>query len=323
MYIVKLFFVIILLVLGVQDFIYAQSFPIKPVKIIVPFSPGGPPDTIARFIAQKLYEKWGQQVYVENIPGASGNIGYQRVIKATPDGYTLGSLSPGFMINPSLFTKKPFDPLTDFTLITLIAGSPNLLAVHPSFPVSNMLDLVAHVKKSQGVFSYAHPSNGTIPHLLGEQLKLKENLDIITAAYPGAGPAILSTIGGHTPIVFVAVPGAAEFVKSGKLKAIAVTSLIRSAALPNVPTMHESGFRYMDGETLSGLIGPSGIPVEIVNKINLDVYNILQQNSTKEELLRIGFDVIGFGPEKFRDKVKTEVDKWATIIDLAKIPKLD
>jgi tripartite-type tricarboxylate transporter receptor subunit TctC len=301
----------------------AQSYPTRPVRIIVPFGPGGPPDVIARLVAQKLSERWGHQVYVENIPGAGGNIGYLRTIDAPPDGYTLVSTSPGFTVNPSLYVKSPFDPLRDFSLITLVAGSPNVLAVHPSVPAKTLAELIALVQKNPGKYSYAHPSNGTIPHLLGELLKLRAGLDLVAVPFNGAGAAVMSTLGGHTPIVIAAVPGVSAAIKAGQLRALAVTSDRRISALPDVPTMKESGLDDMEGETLSGIAGPAGLPPEIVKKIHEDITWTLQQPETRERLSQLGFDAIGLGPQQFRARVVAEVEKWAKVIVAAKIPKIE
>jgi len=316
---------VMLLVTGANLFgtAIAQTYPSRPVRIIVPFGPGGPPDVIARLVAQKLSERWGQQVYVENIPGAGGNIGYLRTINAPPDGYTLVSTSPGFTVNPSLYVKSPFDPLRDFSLITLVAGSPNVLAVHPSVPAKTMAELISLVQNNPGKYSYAHPSNGTIPHLLGELLKLRAGLDLVAVPFNGAGAAVISTLGGHTPIVIAAIPGVSAAIKEGRLSALAVTSDRRSSVLPDVPTMKESGLDDMEGETLSGIVGPASLPPEIVRKIHEDISWVLQQPETRERLSQMGFDAIGLDPHNFRIRVAAEVEKWAKVIAAAKIPKIE
>jgi tripartite-type tricarboxylate transporter receptor subunit TctC len=300
----------------------SAPYPSRPVRIIVPFSPGGPPDVIARIVAQKLSERWGQQAYVENIQGAGGNIGYRRGIAATPDGYTLVATSPGFTVNPSLYVNPSFDPLRDFSLITLVAGSPNVVVVHPSIPARSMSELIELVRTNPGKYSYAHPSNGTVPHLLGELLKLQSGIDLVTVPFSGAGAAMTSVLGGHTPIAIVAIPAAAPAVKEGLLHALAVTSEHRSPALPDVPTMKEAGLDDMEGETLTGIVGPAGMPPDIVQKINTDINDVLQQPDTRERLSQLGFDAIGLGPEQFRAKVAAEVPKWAKVIEAAKITKI-
>ena len=300
----------------------AQSYPNRPVKIIVPFSPGGPPDVISRLIASKLSERWGQQAYVENVPGAGGNTGYVRAAKSAPDGYTLAAMSPGFTINPSLYANPPFDPLKDFTPITLLAGSPNVVLVNPSVPARNMSELIALVKQNPGKYSYGHPSSGTIPHLLGELLKIRYGLDLVTVPFTGAGAAVNSAIGGHTPIVIAAAPGVVGSVNGGTLRALAVTSEKRTAALPDVPTMKESGAEGILGETLNGIVGPAGMPPELVAKLNDDLTWALNQPDVLQRFRDLGFDPIGAGPADFAKRIDEEVKKWGKVISDSGIPKI-
>jgi len=184
--------------------VHAQdaTYPNHPVRIIVPFAAGGPPDVISRIVAQKLSERWGQQVYVENYPGAGGNTGTATAARAAPDGYTLYMMSTGFMVNPSLYAKVPYDPIKDFVPVTLAAASPNVLFVHPSVPAKSVKELIALIKSSPGKYSYAQPSTGSTPHLSGELLKLQYGLDLVTVPFNGASLAVNSTIAGHTPIAF-------------------------------------------------------------------------------------------------------------------------
>ena len=300
----------------------AQSYPNRPVKIIVPFSPGGPPDVISRLIASKLSERWGQQAYVENVPGAGGNTGYARAAKSAPDGYTLAAMSPGFTINPSLYANPPFDPLKDFTPITLLAGSPNVVLVNPSVPARNMSELIALVKQNPGKYSYGHPSSGTIPHLLGELLKIRYGLDLVTVPFTGAGAAVNSAIGGHTPIVIAAAPGVVGSVNGGTLRALAVTSEKRTAALPDVPTMKESGAEGILGETLNGIVGPAGMPPALVAKLNDDLTWALNQPDVLQRFRDLGFDPIGAGPADFAKRIDEEVKKWGKVISDSGIPKI-
>jgi tripartite-type tricarboxylate transporter receptor subunit TctC len=309
--------------IGTPEAYAADGFPNKPVRIIVPFAPGGPPDIIARLFAQKLSERWGSQAYVENMPGGNGNPGYSRAAKAPADGYTLISMSPGFTVNASLYRQLPFDPVKDFQAVTLVAGSPNVVVVHPSVPASNMNELIALIQKEPSKFSYGHPSSGTIPHLLGEALKQRYRLDLVTVPFAGAGAAITSAIGGHTPIVIAAVPGAKSAIMGGNVRALAVTSATRSQALPDVPTMQEAGLDDMEGETLSGFLVPARTPTTIVARLHNDISWALQQPDLRGRLAELGFEPKGDGPEKYQAKINSEIAKWRAVVDATGIPKLD
>jgi tripartite-type tricarboxylate transporter receptor subunit TctC len=309
--------------LGLGTVAVAQTYPSKPVRIIVPFGPGGPPDIIARLVAGKLSERWGHNVYVENMPGAAGNTGYARAAAMAPDGYNLVSMSPGYTVNPSLYSKLPFDPVKDFEGVTLVAGSPNVVLVHPSVEAKTMKELIALIQANPGKFSYGHPSSGTIPHLLGEMMKQRYKLDLVTVPFNGAGAAITSTLGNHTPIAIAAVPGAKAMVASGQLRALAVTSSKRSAALPEVPTMEEAGVPDMEGETLSGILAPTGLPDAVRNKINDDIVWALSQPDMLAKLGDLGFEPKGDGPAKYQARIKSEIAKWAAVVRDANIPKFE
>jgi tripartite-type tricarboxylate transporter receptor subunit TctC len=266
------------------------SYPNHPVRIIVPFAAGGPPDVISRIVAQKLSERWGQQVYVENHPGAGGNTGTATAARAAPDGYTLYMMSTGFMVNPSLYAKVPYDPIRDFVPVTLAAASPNILFVHPSVPARSVKELIALIKSSPGKYSYAQPSTGSTPHLSGELLKLQYGLDLVTVPFNGASLAVNSTIAGHTPIAFTALPPAIANIREGNLRGLAVTAAKRSAALPDVPTMVEAGIPDQEAETINGLLAPAGTPNEIIARINHDTVEALSLPDVKERLSALGFE---------------------------------
>src|SRR5215813_10709803 len=221
---------------------YAQAaggYPDHPVKVIVPFAAAGPTDVMARLIAQKLSQDLGKQFYVENQPGAGGNIGMANAAKAAPDGYTILVVSSSYVVNPSLYAKVTYDPYKDFIPITVAGDSPNVLVVNPSLPVKNVKELVDLIKANPGKYTFASAGSGTTPHLSGELFKLSYGLDLVHVPFNGAGPAIQSAVGGHTPIAFTALPPAAPMVRGGQLRALAVTSAARSSALPDVPTMEE------------------------------------------------------------------------------------
>jgi tripartite-type tricarboxylate transporter receptor subunit TctC len=300
-----------------------EIFPSRPVRVIVPFSPGGPPDIIARLLASKLSERWGQQAYVENMPGAGGNTGYARAAHMPADGYTLVAMSPGYTVSPSLYAKLPFDPLKDFAAVALVAGSPNVVVVNPSVPANTLKELIQLIQANPGKYSYAHPSAGTIPHLLGELLKQRYKLDLVTVPFTGAGAAINSTLGGHTPIAIAAVPGAKPNIIAGKLRALAVTSAERSKALPDVPTVDEAGIPDLEGETLNGILVPAGVPSAIVDKIYQDISWALAQPDFRARLTELGFEPKGLGPEKYRAKIVSEIAKWGDVVRTAGIPKFE
>src|SRR5262245_38228160 len=206
----------------------AQSYPSRPVRVIVPFAPGGPSDVLARLLAQKLSQTLGQQFYVENQPGAGGNLGMAAGARAAPDGYTITVIGTSFVVNPSLYPKIPYDPVKDFVPVTLAAISPNVLVVHPSIPAKSVRDLIEFLRANPGKYSYAHAGNGTTPQLSGEMFRRSQNLDIVPVPFGGSAPAIQSTLGGHTPIAFTVLTPAVPQVKEGLLRALAVTTPKRS-----------------------------------------------------------------------------------------------
>jgi tripartite-type tricarboxylate transporter receptor subunit TctC len=295
------------------------SYPNRPVRIIVPFAAGGPPDVIARIVAQKLSEHWGQQVYVEDHPGAGGNTGTATAARAAPDGYTLYMMSTGFMVNPSLYAKVPYDPIKDFVPVTLAAASPNILFVHPSVPAHSVKELIALIKSSPGKYSYAQPSTGSTPHLSGELLKLQYGLDLVAVPFNGASLAVNSTIAGHTPIAFTALPPAISNIKEGNLRGLAVTAAKRSAALSDVPTMAEAGIPDQEAETINGLLAPAGTPNEIIARINHDTVEALSLPDVKERLSALGFEPAASTPAEFGARIKSEIAKWDKVVRAAKI----
>ncbi len=295
------------------------SYPNRPVRIIVPFAAGGPTDVIARLVAQKLSERWRQQVYVENLPGAGGNTGTATAARAAPDGYTLYMMSTGFMVNPSLYAKVPYDPIRDFAPVTLAATSPNVLVVHPSVPAHSVKELIGLIKANPGTYSYAQPSTGSTPHLAGELLKLQYDLDLVTVPFNGASLAVNSTLAGHTPIAFTALPPAIANIREGNLRGLAVTAAKRSAALPDVPTMGEAGIPDQDAETINGLLSPAGTPPDIIARIHLDAAAALSLPDVKERLAALGFEPAVSTPDEFGARIRTEIVKWDKVVRAAHI----
>jgi tripartite-type tricarboxylate transporter receptor subunit TctC len=300
----------------------AAGYPEKPVKIVVPFAPAGPTDVMARLIAQKLSESLKQQFYVENHPGAGGNIGMMQVAKSAPDGYTILVTSSAFMVNPSLYAKNPFDPFKDFAPVMLAAASPNILVVNADFPAKTVKELVELIKKEPGKYNYAMPGAGTTPHLAGELFKLTFKLDLATVPFNGAGPAIQSAVAGHTPVAFTALPPTAPQIQAGKLRGLAVTAAKRSSALPDVPTMAEAGVTGQESETMQGIFLPAGTPKEIINLLNNEIVKAMAMLDVKEKCAQLGFEVVANKPDEFAAYIKKEVDKWGKVIKDANIPQI-
>jgi tripartite-type tricarboxylate transporter receptor subunit TctC len=297
----------------------AQTYPDRPIKLIAPFAPGGPVDAVARVLAPKLSEALGQQLYVENHPGGSGNIGTALAAKAPGDGYTVLVISSTLVVNPSLFAKLGFDTLTDLAPVSLVAVSPQILLVHPSVPATNIKELVAWAKASPGKHSYAHAGLGTPGYLAGEMLKQAFGLDLVAVSFNGGGPAMTSTIGGHTPIVFTSIASAAAHVKSDTVRALAVTSPRRSPALPDVPTMAEAGAPNQESELILGVLVPAATPRAIVDRLHQEIVRIVALPDVRERLTALGFEPIASTPNGFADRIKSEIGKWAEVIRAAGI----
>jgi tripartite-type tricarboxylate transporter receptor subunit TctC len=300
----------------------AADYPDHPVKVIVPFAPGGPTDVMARLLAQKLSENLHQQFYVENHAGAGGNIGMVMAARSPADGYTVLIASSSYTVNPSLYAAKPFDPYKDFEPVTLAAAAPNILSVHPSVPAKTVQELIALMRAAPGKYSIANAGIGTTPQLAAELFKLTYKLDATSVPYNGAGPAIESTIADQTPIVFSSMPPAAPQVTSGMLRGLAVTALKRSEALPNVPTMAEAGVPAEESETMQGVLVPAGTPKETVDFLNREIVKIMQLDDVKAKCRELGFDIVADTPAEFAVYIKNDIEKWAKVIVDAKIPQI-
>jgi tripartite-type tricarboxylate transporter receptor subunit TctC len=300
----------------------AADYPDKPVKVIVPFAAGGPTDVMARLIAQKLSEHFKQQFYIENKPGAGGNIGMTQVARSTPDGYTLLVASSSFTVNPSLYAKNPYDPFKDFQPVTLAAASPNILVVHPDVPAKTVKELIDLVKANPGKYNIANPGIGTTPQLAAELFKLSLKLDATSVPFGGAAPAIQSTVAGHTTIAFTALPPTAPQVQGGKLRALAVTSEKRSSALPDVPTLAEAGVKEQISETMQGVFLPAGTPKPILDQLHKAIVAVMALPDVKDKCAQLGFDPVANTPEEFTAYIKADVEKWGKVIKDAKIPQI-
>lgn len=293
------------------------TYPERPVRLIAPFAPGGPVDVVARLLAPKLSEIFGQPFYVENHPGASGNIGTALVAKAPGDGYTILVISSTLVVNPSLFGKLGFDTYIDLAPISLVGVSPQVLLVHPSVPAHNIAELIAWVKASPGKYSYAHAGVGTPGFLAGEMFKQAFGLDLVAVSFNGGAPAMTSTIGGHTPILYTSISTAGGYIKQGSVRPLVVTGARRSPSLTDVPTLAEAGAPNQESEIILGLLAPSGTPREIIDRLQQEIVRVLAMAQIHERLAALGFEPIGSSPEVFADRIRTEIEKWAKVIHAA------
>lgn len=300
----------------------SAAYPDKPVRVIVPFAPAGPTDVMARLIAQKLSESLKQQFFVENHPGAGGNIGMTAVARSAPDGYTILVASSSYTVNPSLYAKNPYDAFKDFAPVTLAAASPNILVINADVPAKTVKELVELLKANPEKYSIANPGVGTTPQLAAELFKLTNKLQTASVPFGGAGPAIQSTVGGHTPVAFSALPPTAPQVQGGKLRGLAVTSAKRSATLPDVPTMAEAGFKGQESETMQGIFLPAGAPKDLVDLLNREIVKVMQLPDVKEKCAQLGFDVVANTPAEFATYIKTDIEKWEKVIKDAKVPQI-
>ena len=293
----------------------AQAYPTKPVRMVVPFPPGGSLDIAGRLIAQKLSEAWGQTVVVENKPGAGGNIGADVVAKSPPDGYTilLGALST-HAVNPNLYKTMPYDAAKDFAPITLIAVTPNVLVVNASSPVNNVKEFIAYAKANPGKLAFGSGSNGSAGHLAGELFKVETGTDAVHIPFKGGAPATQALLAGDTQFMFDNLANAMAQVKAGKLKALAVTTAKRSPLVPDLPTMAEAGLPGFDISTWYGFFAPAGTPPAIVAKWNADVTKILNSPDVRAKIVADGAEPSPNTPEQFAQMIAAELAKYAKIV---------
>jgi tripartite-type tricarboxylate transporter receptor subunit TctC len=297
----------------------AQSYPERPVRMIVPYAPGGPTDVFGRLIAQKLSEELGRQFFVENIGGAGGNIGMGRAARADRDGHTIVIVATPLVINPTLYGTVPFNPIKDFDPVTLAVSTTTVLTVHPSVPAQTAGDLVALIRANPGKYSFGSPGAGTPSHLLGELFRLSLNLDLVHVPFKSGGLAIGSNLAGHTPLCFGTPPPALPHLNDGKLRALGVTSKARVPTLPDVPTMAEAGYAEVEGESWFAVAVPSGTPKEIIALLNREIVKIMALPEIKKRLATLGFDPIASSPEEFGAQIRTDSEKWAKVIRAANI----
>ncbi len=292
----------------------AEGYPTRPVRVVVGFPAGGPTDVIARLVAQKLADSLGQQFVVENIPGAGSNTASGQVARATPDGYTIMAISTGFMVNPSLYAKVPYDPVKDFAAVTLVAASPNVVVVNPQVPARTLPELVQLIRDNPGKYSYAGPGVGSTPHLGGELFRLTYELDLVHVPFTGAAPAVQATIGGHTPIAFTALPSSLSAIQAGQVRAIALAATERAEQIPDVPTFAEEGVKDQEADTLTGIVAPAGTPREIVELLAREIARSVGKPDVRERLAALGFKPVANTPDEFTARIKLEIDKWGKVV---------
>jgi len=291
-----------------------QDYPAKPIRVVVPFPPGGGTDLMARTVVQKLGESLGATIVIDNRGGAGGTIGTELVAKSPPDGYVLLVVSASHAINPGLYRKLPYDSVRDFTPVTMLTSGPGLLVVHPSVPVRTVKEFIALARSRPGQLNYASAGIGTPPHLAGELFKTLAGVDIVHVPYKGNGPAYTDLIGGHVSVMFPTIPTAIPHVRTGKLRALAVTTRQRTAITPELPTISESGVPGYDVSSWYGLLAPAGTPAATVARLQREIVKVLRLPDISEKLMAQGLDLVGNTPEEFAAILKSEIAKWAKVV---------
>ena len=292
----------------------AQAYPSKPIRWIAPFPPGGPVDLLARTVGQKLAAAWGQPVIIENRAGAAGNLGVEAAAKAPPDGYTLVIVPTGnIAVNPTLFPKLGYKP-ADLAPVTMLATVENVLVVNPSVPVSSMSELVAYARANPGKLTFASPGAGAQAHLAGELVKLTAGIDMVHVPYKGVGPALNDLLGGQVSMMFGQLSSALPHVRSGKLRALGMASLKRSAVMPELPTIAEQGFPGFEAVSWYALMVPAGTPVEVISRLHFEAARILKLPDVRERLAGLGAEPVGNSPEELAATIRAESTRWSDVI---------
>jgi len=304
---------------GVSAFAQPAAYPVKPIRIIVPLAPGGPSDIMARTLAQKLSEGIGQPIVVENRPGASGIIGTEIATKSAPDGYTLLLVSNAISINVSLFRSLPYDALRDLAAVSLLAATPYVLGVHPSLPVRSVKQLVALARARPGELNHASGGSGTGPHLAMELLMQKTGIKVVHVVYRGGGPAMIDFIAGHTQVYMANMVAAFPQVKAGKMRALAVSTALRSPVAPDVPTIAEAGVPDFDEQGQHGIVAPAGVPKEIIGKVHGYIVKAMHSPEVRNRLQADGSEVVASTPEEYAAVIRRDIEKWRAVIQSAGI----
>jgi len=297
----------------------ASAYPAKPIRLVVPFSPGGSADTLARTMQTALSTELGQPLVLDNRGGASGVIGTELVARAPADGYTVLLITTTHTVNPSLMNKLPYDTLTDFAPVSLAVSQPNILAVHPSVPAKSVKELVAYAKSKSGHLTYASGGGGSSPHLSGELLRLVAGIELTHVPFKGSGPGVTALLGGQVTMMFAGPLVFDPHIKAGKLRALAVADRKRSSVLPDVPTMAEAGFPGVETGTWFGFLAPRATPAAIAQTFHAALVKVMAQPDMKSRLLAQGVDIVGAGPRDFDRIIREEVDKWSKLVKRAGI----
>ena len=298
----------------------AETYPARPVRMIIPFPPAGGTDVIGRLIGQRWNEAWNVPVVFDNRPGAGSTVGTGMVAKATPDGYTIGVTSMSLAINATLYRSLPYHPLKDLAPIILAARAPNVLVVHPSVPARTVKELIAYAKASPGKLNFGSSGTGGVSHLSGEVFRAAAGIDIVHVPYKGAGPAMTGLISGESQIMMATTPVALPQMKANRLRALAISSRQRSPLAPDLPTIEEAGFPGFETDTWYGFIAPAGMAASVVKRINADTARILELPEMKTALAQQGAQPAGGSPEEFRRFIRSEIEKWGRAIHAAKVP---
>ena len=298
---------------------HAQSWPTKPIKLIVPYPPGGGTDVIARIVQEPLAKELGQQVIIDNRGGAGGSIGSALAAQSPSDGYTILFTLSSHTINPAIYTKLPFDTEKDFSSVVTVASLPQILVANPNFPAKTVKEVIEMAKAKPGSISYASVGNGSPGHLAGAMMATDAGVDMTHIPYRGGGPAVTDVMAGQVPLLWVSIPAAAQFVKAGKLRALAVSTVKRSAVFPDVPTMVESGFKGFEVDSWYAMFVPAKTPQAIIDRINKAAVNVLAQPEVKERLLGQGAEAVGDTPAQLSGVVKKEIAKWKQVVKSANI----
>ncbi len=298
----------------------ADGYPARTIRLIVPFPPGGPADVLARVVGEKIGASMGQSVVVDNRPGAGGNIGMELVAKAAADGYTLALAPAGNLtVNPSLYRNVPYDVGKDFAPITVLAAVPNVLVVQPTVPAKTVAELVKYAKAHPGELNFSSPGNGSGAHLGGELFKSMAGVDMVHVPFNGIAPAVTAVLGGQVQLMFAGAPSVLQHVKAGKLTALAVAGVKRIAALPELPTLSESGLPGFDVTSWYSIVAPAGTPNEVVVRLHSEITRALNEPDVREKLAGLGAEPIGNTPAEFAAMIKSETAKWSRIVKEAKI----
>jgi tripartite-type tricarboxylate transporter receptor subunit TctC len=298
---------------------HAQSWPTKPIKLIVPYPPGGGTDVIARIVQEPLAKELGQQVIIDNRGGAGGSIGSALAAQSPSDGYTVLFTLSSHTINPAIYTKLPFDTEKDFSSVVTVASLPQILVANPNFPAKTVKEVIEMAKAKPGSISYASVGNGSPGHLAGAMMATDAGVDMTHIPYRGGGPAVTDVIAGQVPLLWVSIPAAAQFVKAGKLRALAVSTVKRSAVFPDVPTMVESGFKGFEVDSWYAMFVPAKTPQTIIDRLNKATVNVLAQPEVKEKLLGQGAEAVGDTSAQLSGVVKKEIAKWKQVVKSANI----